>query len=183
MRDEEKLKIKNSSILLSIALLLFAIVVLLAILPRPIHNKNLSTMIESTLSECEKRNGEEGRYKLGKRINLNSSVASSTYVFELTDFYDTEKKNSSENKQHYALVTRIVGMNGPVPVVFVGTSSSLVFCAVAGTKQQSDNIVMYGLTPSIINYNAQNLQNALYKTELNQEKISEKKVAKNDKKR
>ena len=176
MREEEIQKIKNSSILLSICVALFAVLVLLAVLPRSIHNKNLTKTIQSSIEEYEQKNEQVGRYKLGKRIPFNSSLAFSTYVFTLTDFYD----NNSDGNEKYAVLTRVVGMNGPVPVVFLGSSQQLAFCSVAGTKVQSDNMIMYGLTSTILNYHSQNLQNALSK---NEKILSKEAKKKNDRKK
>ncbi|MCR5699801.1 MAG: hypothetical protein K6G52_09195 [Treponemataceae bacterium] len=150
LSQEEKLKIKNSSILLSFIVALFAILVLLILLPRGIHNKRVVETVNVVLEQ-----NDPGRYTIGKRVFLKSTLEESTYVFKANDSI-----NPGDN---YVILTRIIGLNGPVPVVFVGNSRELKFCGIAGIKDTQQSAFTYGLSEYVMNFWIDKLKTVLEK--------------------
>ncbi|MDD7416512.1 MAG: hypothetical protein SPI86_08940 [Treponemataceae bacterium] len=150
LSQEEKLKIKNSSILLSFIVVLCAILVLLILLPRGIHTKR----IIETLNVVLEQNDAE-RYTIGNRVFLKSNLEESTYVFEVNDSLNPGK--------NYVILTRIIGLNGPVPVVFVGNSTDLKYCGIAGLNDTQQSAFIHGLSEYAMDFWEDKLKSVLEK--------------------
>ncbi|MGP1586888.1 MAG: hypothetical protein ACTTHG_00945 [Treponemataceae bacterium] len=153
MLETTKKSLIISSIIISIFLIFFAAIVFMCIFTRPIQNKQITKTLVTVLEQKEK-----GRYKIGQRVFINSAFSDTAYFFEVQDL-----SNNNADCQ-YAVLSRIIGLNGPIPVVFLGNETHFEFFGIAGIKNSQQNPITYGITDQIIGYWNKNLTKIIIKS-------------------
>lgn len=137
---------KNKKLLIDIGItsgsfiLASTILILMIFLAKKSWVNGLRPSVSQTLEAYSPRT-----YRLGKDVSFNSPLSSSSAVYKCT-------KIKNDNREYVAVILRLSTIAGPVPAVFISTSTEAEFAGYAIDNGKMDPIFAKDFSETIINY-------------------------------
>ncbi|MBQ9908872.1 MAG: hypothetical protein IJM48_03640 [Treponema sp.] len=105
---------------------------------------------------------QEGHFTVGKYVELESALSTSTAVYTLF------KKDDHKNQKYYGIIARIPSILGPVPAVFIYTESGGVkFAGYAVDNGRASDTVSKQISSNMMNYWENMIPRIMAKTKSN----------------
>lgn len=140
--NETKKILKLFSIFFGMIFGMCMLLVLFTLLARNSWKSGLALEVQNVLDSYP-----EAQYTVGKYIELDSTLSTSTAVYSLL------KKDDRKNQKYYGIIVRIPSILGPVPAVFVyNENTGVKFAGYAVDNGKASGTVGKQISNSVMNY-------------------------------
>lgn len=140
--NETKKILKIFSIFFGMIFGMCMLLVIFTVLARNSWKSGLALEVQHVLDSYP-----EAQYTVGKYLELDSTLSTSTAVYSLL------KKDDRKNQKYYGIIVRIPSILGPVPAVFVYNENTGVrFAGYAIDNGKASDTVGKQISNSVMNY-------------------------------
>lgn len=140
--NETKKILKIFSIFFGMIFGMCMLIVIFTVLARNSWKSGLALEVQHVLDSYP-----EAQYTVGKYLELDSTLSTSTAVYSLL------KKDDRKNQKYYGIIVRIPSILGPVPAVFVYNENTGVrFAGYAIDNGKASDTVCKQISNSVMNY-------------------------------
>lgn len=140
--NETKKILKIFSIFFGMIFGMCMLLVIFTVLARNSWKSGLALEVQHVLDSYP-----EAQYTVGKYLELDSTLSTSTAVYSLL------KKDDRKNQKYYGIIVRIPSILGPVPAVFVYNENTGVrFAGYAIDNGKASDTVDKQISNSVMNY-------------------------------
>ena len=140
--NETKKILKIFSIFFGMIFGMCMLLVIFTVLARNSWKSGLALEVQLVLDSYP-----EAQYTVGKYLELDSTLSTSTAVYSLL------KKDDRKNQKYYGIIVRIPSILGPVPAVFVYNENTGVrFAGYAIDNGKASDTVVKQISNSVMNY-------------------------------
>ncbi|MGL4986639.1 MAG: hypothetical protein ACRC5H_05805 [Treponemataceae bacterium] len=154
MKIEHKIIIRDTLIFCGSLLILLIIVFYTTLFTRNTWKAGLKKQTQTVLDAAQK-----GNYIVGDFVQLKLPISSASAIYSLTI-------NDEFPSPSFAIIVRVTGFSGPVPMVFISNSKGTFFKGIAGIANPHEDIFNYGITDSMIVFWRKKISKLLYLKEI-----------------